>query len=268
VIPFYPKFGSQEDAPGYGPSASNDTCENCAHYRDLGNQGYCEKFSFSCRPDYSCDDFRPSGVVKESSILEETKDLPLRKARAVLETSHALKERRIFEALDAAQKDLMPGRYDKAIENLKHLYPKEAASPFVQGLDPLAGEVARGAIQDRLDPNVSSEEMIRRRRLASLGGAVGGGILVPGVVAAGLGAGLGGLRGKGLGRISAAARGSGRALADTFHRASIPALAAGAGIGAMGARSQYDLGTGLAELASEKQASTDHSLRSFLRKKS
>lgn len=201
-------------------------------------------------------------------MIEELQALPRKKAEAVEETARALKERDISRALNAAQKDLMPGRYDKAIQNLRHLYPKEAASPFVQGLDPLAGEVARGAIQDRLDPNVSSEEMIRRRRLASLGGAIGGGILVPGAVAAGLGGGLGVLRGKGLGRISGAARGAGHALADTFHRASVPALAAGAGIGAMGARSQYDLGAGLAELASEKQASTDHSLRSFLRKKS
>lgn len=187
-------------------------------------------------------------------MVEEAKALPRRKAEAVQETASALKERNISRALNASQKDLMPGRYDKAIENLKRLYPKEAASPFVQGLDPLAGEVARGAIQDRLDPDVSAEEMTRRRRLASLGGAIGGGVLVPGVVAAGLGGGLGALRGKGPGRISGAVRGAGHALTDTFHRASVPALAAGAGIGAMGARSQYDLGAGLAELASAKTA--------------
>lgn len=68
MIPFHPKFGSAEDAPGYGPSASEDKCENCAHYRNLGSQGYCEKFSFMADPAYSCDDFRPAGVVKESSV--------------------------------------------------------------------------------------------------------------------------------------------------------------------------------------------------------
>lgn len=268
MIPFYPKFGSQEDAPGYGPAASEDKCENCAHYRDLGSQGHCEKFSFMCQPEYSCDDFRPSGVVKESSVVEEAKALPRRKAEAVQETASALRERNISRALNAAQKDLMPGRYDKAIENLKRLYPKEASSPFVQGLDPLAGEVARGAIQDRLDPNISAEEMAHKRRLASLGGAVGGGVLVPAAVAATLGAGVGATGGRGMGRVTGAARQAGKALQGTFTRAGSPALIAGGGIGAMGARSQYDLGAGLAELASEKQASTNHSLRSFFRKKS
>lgn len=266
MIPFYPKFGSQEDAPGYGPAASEDKCENCAHYRNLGNQGHCEKFSFMCQPEYACDDFRPSGVIKESSVVAEAAALPRKKVEAVQDTARALKERNISRALNSAQKDLMPGRYDKAIENLKHLYPKEAASPFMQGLDPLAGEVARGAIRDRLNPDVSSEEMTRRRRLATLGGVVGGGVLVPGAVSAVLGAGVGAMGNRGLGRVTGAARQAGRALRGTFTRAGSPALIAGAGIGAMGARSQYDLGAGLAELAAEKHASTDHSLRSFLRK--
>ena len=268
MIPFYPKFGSQEDAPGYGPAASEDKCENCAHYRNLGTQGHCEKFSFMCQPEYSCDDFRPSGVIKESSLPEEIVGVPRKKAEAVKETARALRHRDIKRALSTAQKDLMPGKYDKAIENLKRMYPKEAASTFVQGLDPLAGEVAKGAIKDRLNPDISAEEMIRRRRLASLGGAVGGGALVPAAVAATLAAGVGAMGGRGLGRVTGAARLAGKAVQGTFTRAGAPALLAGAGIGAMGAKSQYDLGAGLAELAAEKHASTDHSLRSFFRKKS
>lgn len=67
MIPFHPKFGSAEDAPNYRLAESDDKCENCAHYRNLGPRGFCEKFSFMCQPESTCDDFRPAGVVKESA---------------------------------------------------------------------------------------------------------------------------------------------------------------------------------------------------------
>ncbi len=80
-------------------------------------------------------------------------------------------------------------------------------------------------------------------------------MVVPAAVAAAIGGTKGALSGRGLTRLSGAARGAGSAVASTFGRAGRPALIAGGGLGGLGAISQYDLGTGLAELAAEKSAS-------------
>lgn len=266
MIPFYPKFGAAEDAPGYGPATSEDRCETCAAYRNLGPQGYCEKFAFMADPEYSCDDYRPAGVVKESSVervVSVPKDAVERKVKSAKKVARSASRLQAMQAIEEARKGaLIPKRYEGAIKALDTVYPSKTAaddrSAFIEGLHPIPGGVVTQAVEDRLDPNTSSDDMKRRKRLAMLGGAVSGGVLVPGAVAVGIGGARGALARKGLSRVSGAARGAGASLGDTFHRASIPALTAGAGIGALGAGAQYDVGATLAELAKDKVASNPY----------
>jgi hypothetical protein len=232
----------------------------------LGNEGYCEKFSFMAKADYVCDDYRPSGVIKESGMLEDAAQVPTAKAEAVKRTAQALSHMRIEQAMNEAQKDLLPSRYGKTIDGLKMVYEKtssvaEYRRPFMSGLDPLGGNVATEAIKDRLDANVSSGDMRRNKRMATLGGIVGGGVVVPAAVAATIGAGRGAMLGKGTHRARLAAIAARAALKDTFQRAGAPALVAGGAIGGMGASGQYDLGAGMAELASSKSASVAERLQ-------
>ena len=266
MIPFYPKFGSAEDAPEYGPATSEDRCETCAAYRNLGQQGYCEKFSFMANPEYSCDDYRPAGVVKESSVkevVEAPKGAVERKVESAKRVAESAVRLDALKAIEEARKGaLVPKRYEDALRALDTVYPAKTAaddrSALLQGLHPIPGGVVTQAVEDRLDPDTSLEDMKRRKRLAMLGGAVSGGVLVPSTVAVGIGGARGALARKGLSRVSGAARGAGAALQDTFHRASIPALTAGAGIGALGAGAQYDVGATLAELARDKVASNPY----------
>lgn len=266
MIPFYPKFGAAEDAPGYGPATSEDRCESCAAYRNLGQQGYCEKFAFMADPEYSCDDYRPAGVVKESSV-KKAVDAPKaaieEKVRSAKRVAQSAAKLEALQAIEEARKGaLVPKRYEGALRALDTVYPAKTAaddrSAFLQGLHPIPGGVVTQAAEDRLDPETSADDMKRRKRIAMLGGAVSGGALVPGAVAVGIGGARGALARKGLSRVSGAARGAGAALGDTFHRASIPALSAGAGIGALGAGAQYDVGATLAELAKDKVASNPY----------
>lgn len=52
-----PKLAAQEDVPNYAPSVSeNVSCDKCRAYRKTGEySGYCEKYDFVARADYSCD---------------------------------------------------------------------------------------------------------------------------------------------------------------------------------------------------------------------
>lgn len=132
MIPFFPKFGSEEDAPGYGPSGSEDACEKCAFYRNLGNQGYCERFSFLCRPEFVCDDFVVAGTVKESSdyaaalaaLAKETADEKMNASDSVF---RAAKKGNIRKALALAEKSLVPEtKYTRNVKALRSVYEKEA----------------------------------------------------------------------------------------------------------------------------------------------
>lgn len=120
MIPFFPKFGSEEDAPGYGPSGSEDRCETCAHYRDLGNKGYCEKFSFLCNPEYVCDDYRPAGTIKESQAIEKSVELTRSAAKKI-------------------EKDVIPEtRHAKNIAALRAFFAKEKTASVKDRLKSLA----------------------------------------------------------------------------------------------------------------------------------
>lgn len=266
MIPFYPKFGAAEDAPGYGPASSEDRCETCAAYRNLGQQGYCEKFAFMADPEYSCDDYRPAGVVKESSLSgiasssKEAIEKKVGSAKRVAKSAVRLDAKRAIE--EARKGALVPKKYEDALKALDTVYPTKTAandrSAFLQGMHPIPGGVVTQAVDDRLDEDTTADDMKRRKRLAMLGGAISGGILVPGAVAVGIGGARGALARKGLSKLPGAAIAARTALKDTFHRASIPALSAGAGIGALGAGAQYDVGTTLAELAKDKVASNPY----------
>ena len=52
-----PKVAGLEDAPNYAPSvAHNTSCEYCKSLKPEDSQiGYCEKYDFYARNDYSCD---------------------------------------------------------------------------------------------------------------------------------------------------------------------------------------------------------------------
>lgn len=266
MIPFYPKFGAAEDAPGYGPASSEDRCETCAAYRNLGQRGYCEKFAFMADPEYSCDDYRPAGVVKESAVkevIEAPKAAIVEKVESAKRVAQSAARLEALHAIEEARKGaLVPKRYEGALKALDAVYPTKTAaddrSAFLQGMHPIPGGVVTQAVDDRLDEDTTADDMRRRKRLAMLGGAISGGILVPGAVAVGIGGARGAMARKGLSRVSGAARGAGASLGDTFHRASIPALTAGAGIGALGAGAQYDVGATLAELAKDKVASNPY----------
>jgi len=243
MISFYPKFGAAEDAPNYRPAESEDRCETCAHFRNLGPQGYCEKFSFMCDPEYVCDDYRPAGSVKESSASEKKK------------------------------KALKFGYYEDALRSLRKAFPEKKASrdrsAFLEGMHPIPGGVVTQAVQDRLDDQTTAEDMIRRRRLATAGGVLGGGLLVPGAVAAVVGGAKGAITGKGVGgRIVSAGTNAASALRGTFQASSAPALTAGGLLGGLGAREQYNVGSTLAEMAQPKTASVKMSIKHRLRKMS
>ena len=263
MIPFFPKFGSEEDAPGYGPSGSGDACEKCAFYRNLGNQGYCERFSFLCRPEFVCDDFVVAGTVKESSdyaasLAAFAKEKANEKKKATTKMLTATKRGELKKALSIAEGDLIPEtKHTRNMKAIRAVYGKEKkASAFLASLDPLAGDVAKGAIEDSFSPDVSAEDMRRNRNLATLGGAISGGVLVPAVVSLGVGGGRGALtRGSSVRqRLARSVGGARQALEDTFVSEGAPALIAGGGLGALGTRGQYDLGTGIAS-AYEKKAS-------------
>lgn len=275
--PFYPKFGAAEDAPDYRISESSDNCESCAHYRNLGNQGYCEKFSFVCEPEYVCDDFRPAGVIKESGLdlralaglegidaEEIAQELKNRETAAMVAAKNLADLKPAAAASAANRAKLVPTRYRGTVKALEMAYPLEKyteeksassdTSAFFEGLHPIPGGVVTQAVSDRLDPGTTAEDMRRRKRLAILGGAATGGVLLPGAIAATIGGARGVSLRKGLSRLSGAGAGARAALDDTFHRASIPALATGAALGGLGAGEQYEIGSALGSLVQEKNA--------------
>lgn len=122
MISFYPKFGSEEDAPGYGPAPADDKCADCAHYRNLGPQGFCEKFSFMASPEYVCDDFRQAGVVKQSSALSDAGKLFQGKADAAKDSAKALVELDPIKAAEEVEEDLLPSRLARTSKALRAIY--------------------------------------------------------------------------------------------------------------------------------------------------